>query len=116
MSLRILLVEDHDDSRLVLSNLLRRFGYDVDVAGTYRSASESLEKSQFDVLLSDIGLPDGNGCDLATEAKKKNTLVAIALTAWTRACDIQQGIQAGFDHYLSKPLDVLQLRTILSQI
>ena len=81
MSQRILLVEDHDDTRDVLSRLLRRLGYEIDSVGTYESALEVLNRSQFQVLLCDLTLPDGDGCDLVQEAKRRQSLKAVALTA-----------------------------------
>jgi DNA-binding response OmpR family regulator len=116
MKLRILFVEDHHDTRHVLSKLLRHFGYLVDSAENYRLASDLLATFQFHVLVCDIGLPDGNGCDLVKEAKRRQPLVSIALTAYTSRSDVQRGRDAGFDHYLCKPCDVGELRTILSQV
>ena len=113
---RILFVEDHCDTRHVLSKLLRHFGYFVDSAENYRSASDLLAMSQFHVLLCDIDLPDGNGCDLVKEAKQRQPLIGIALTAYSSRDDVQRGRDAGFDHYLCKPCDISELRTILSQV
>lgn len=115
-ALRILFVEDHRDTRDTMSLLLRRFGHQVDSAETCRSATDLLNSFIFDVLLSDIGLPDGDGCDLVSEAKQKRWLTSIAVTAFTSADDRKRGLDAGFDHYLSKPVDIGQLRSILDQI
>jgi DNA-binding response OmpR family regulator len=116
MGLQILLVEDHNDTREALGRLLRYFGYQVHSADTCQTASHLLESRQFQVLLSDIGLPDGNGCDVVSEAKQKQQLVGIAITAFSSACDIKRGLNAGFDYYLTKPLDVSSLRTLLTEI
>jgi CheY-like chemotaxis protein len=113
MNQRILLVEDHEDTRDVLSQLLQRFGYEVDSVGTYESAREALNHSQFQVLLSDLGLPDGDGCDLVQEAKRRQDLKAVALTAHVADYNSQQAKAAGFDHYLTKPFDVQELRSVL---
>jgi CheY-like chemotaxis protein len=79
---RILLVEDHTDTRVVLSRLLTRLGYDVAAAENFRDALVLLSQLQFDVLLSDIGLPAGDGSNLAAEARTRHTVrKAIALTA-----------------------------------
>ena len=115
MGLRILFVEDHTDTRNVLSRLLRHYGYEVDSVGTYESALAALSKSQFHILLSDIALPDGNGRDLVFEAKRRQDLIAVALSACSSGEDIQLGKAAGFDHYLTKPLDVAHLRSLLSE-
>ena len=116
LKLRILFVEDHSDTRHVLSKLLQHFGYYVESAENYRSASDLLATFQFNVLLCDIGLPDGNGFDLVKEAKQRQSLVSIALTAYSSPSDVQRGRDVGFDHYLCKPCDVSELRTILSQV
>jgi DNA-binding response OmpR family regulator len=116
MALRILFVEDHNDTRHILSQLLRRFGYNVVTAPDYKTASTMLDVWSFDVLLSDIGLPDGSGCDLVAEAKHKQPVVGIALTAFGEKEDAERGLASGFDHYFTKPLDVHQLRTVLGGI
>src|SRR3954468_11381859 len=116
MSLEILLVEDHNDTRKALGRLLRYLGHQVHSADTCKSAAHLLETRQFQVLLTDIGLPDGNGCDLVSEAKDKQRLVGIAISAFASAWDIKRGQDAGFDYYLTKPLDVCCLQTLLAKI
>jgi DNA-binding NtrC family response regulator len=116
MRLRILFVEDHNDSRHTLARLLRHYSYDVFTASDYRTACSLLNASRFDVLLSDIRLPDGNGCNLVLEAKSKQPLVAIALSALGSSQDEERGMSCGFDHYFVKPLDVCRLRAILDRI
>jgi DNA-binding response OmpR family regulator len=116
MALRILFVEDHDDTRQTLSRLLRRFTYEVVTARDYQTARAILDQCHFDVLLSDIGLPDGDGCDLVIEAKAKQRLVGIALTAYGTAREVERGVSCGFDHYFVKPLDIYRLRATLEGI
>ena len=114
MCVHILVVEDHADTRAVLLKLLLRCGHDVAGAEDVHTAIALLENLRFDVLVSDIGLPDGNGFELVQEAKKLQPLrQAVALTAWSAAEDRERGRQAGFDHYLTKPLDFQKLRTVL---
>ena len=62
--LRILLVEDHEDTRLVMTRLLASFGCNVTAAGTVRDALAIAEHERFDLLVSDIGLPDGSGTEV----------------------------------------------------
>ena len=112
--MNILLVEDHEDTRCVLTRLLDRYGYGVTSAGTVSDARKLLREFRFDVLLSDIGLPDGTGFGLVSEAKKLQPLRAIALTAWASDEDKAHGHTAGFDHYLTKPLDCARLRSVLA--
>ena len=116
-TLRILYVEDHSDTRMVLARLLVRFGYNVFTAANVRDALGLLDGLAFDVLLSDIGLPDGDGFELVTEARQRQPLrCAVALTAYASDADREHGFRAGFDRYLTKPLDVAILRNVLSQL
>ena len=113
--MHILLVEDHADTRLVLSNLLLHCGYDVAAAENVHDAMQLLGDLRFDILVSDIGLPDGNGLELVAEAKKRQLFKkTVALTAYATAEDRELGRRAGFDHYLTKPLDFARLRSVLS--
>ena len=112
--MKILLVEDHEDTRCVLSRLLNRYGYGVTAAGTLADARKLLREFSFDILLSDIGLPDGTGFSLVVEAKQLQPLKAVALTAWASDDDKERGRAAGFDHYLTKPLDCARLRAVLA--
>lgn len=116
-TLRILYVEDHSDTRMVLARLLVRFGYNVFTAANVRDALHLLDGLAFDVLLSDIGLPDGDGFELVIEARQRQPLrYAVALTAYASDDDREHGVRAGFDRYLTKPLDVAVLRDLLSQL
>lgn len=112
--MNILLVEDHEDTRCVLSRLLDRYGHGVTAAGTVAEARRLLRELRFDVLLSDIGLPDGTGFGLVVEAKQLQPLKAVALTAWASDDDKERGRTAGFDYYLTKPLDCARLRSVLT--
>ena len=115
-SLRILLVEDHDDTRWTLSNLLTYFGHDLTVAKSTQSALAMVEAQEFDVVLSDIGLPDGTGYDVIAQAKRKRSLTGVALTGFGTEEDIRRGKEAGFDFHLTKPVDFHELRTVLGQV
>jgi CheY-like chemotaxis protein len=115
-SLRILVVEDHGDTRRTLSRLLSHFGHEISVADSRRSAFEMIDAKNFDVILSDIGLPDGTGYDVISQAKRKQTIKGVALTGFDRDEDIKRGKEAGFDYHLAKPVDFHELRTVLSQI
>ncbi len=114
--LRILLVEDHDDTRRVLARLLSRFGHEISVADCTQSALQIVGSKEFDVVLSDIGLPDGSGYDVISEAKRKQSLKGVALTGFGMEEDIRRSKEAGFDFHLTKPVDFHELRTVLGQI
>lgn len=114
--LRILVVEDHGDTRRTLSRLLSYFGHQISVADSRRSALQMIAAKNFDVLLTDIALPDGSGYDVASRAKREQHVKSVALTGFDRAEDIRRGKDAGFDFYLTKPIDFAELRTVLGQI
>jgi CheY-like chemotaxis protein len=70
---------------------------------------------RFDALVSDVTLPDGSGLDLVAEVKRRQPLAkAIALTGWANPEAREQGLRAGFDEYLTKPLDFYHLRDLLT--
>ena len=115
-SLRILLVEDHADTRQTLSRLLSHFGHDISVAESSQTALDIVKVKQFDVVLSDIGLPDGSGYDVISQAKQKQALKGVALTGFGSDEDIRRGQEAGFDFHLVKPVDFHELRSVLDQV
>jgi CheY-like chemotaxis protein len=111
----VLLVEDHADTRDVLVKLLRRWRHLVTEAGTVTTAVGLLRNLQFDVLLSDIGLPDGNGLEVLAEAQRCGSArLNVALTAHGNAADRERGVRAGFHHYLTKPFDAARLKTVIA--
>jgi CheY-like chemotaxis protein len=115
-SLRILVVEDHGETLQALSRLLSHFGHEISLAEGAQSALEIIGSKEFDVVLSDIALPDGTGYDVISEAKRKQPVKAVALTGFGATEDIQRGKEAGFDFHLTKPIDFHELRTVLAQI
>src|SRR3954471_15702799 len=113
----ILLVEDHNDTRRVLSTLLGRSGHEILTASGVADALRLLSNMRVNVLLSDLGLPDGDGLDLVAKAKALQPRIkTIALTARGSQNDYERGKKAGFDHYLTKPFDFHELRTLLSVV
>lgn len=115
-SLRILIVEDHADTLRVLGRLLNHFGHDISMADGAQSALQIVELKEFDVVLSDIGLPDGSGYEVIAQAKRKQPVKGIALTGLCKDEDIRRSREAGFDFHLVKPVDFHELRTILTQV
>lgn len=111
--MQVLLVEDHTDTRAVLGTLLNRCGCRTVTAKNVRDARLRLQEMRFDVLISDLNLPDGDGIDLVREAKQSQQLKAIAITGRTSDEERDQGLGAGFDCYLTKPIDFQQLREAL---
>lgn len=111
--MQVLLVEDHTDTRTVLGTLLNRCGCRTVTAKNLRDARARLEEMRFDVLISDLNLPDGDGIDLVKEAKRAQQLKAIAITGRCSDEEREEGLRAGFDCYLTKPIDFQQLREAL---
>src|SRR5439155_25662000 len=75
-----------------------------------------LESKSFDVVLSEIGLPDGTGYDVVSQAKRTQPLKAVALTGFDCEGDSLRGKEAGFDFHLAKPVDFQELRHVLEQV
>ena len=114
-TMRILLVEDHEDSNRSLTNLLRRRGYHVQSALNFQSALDLSAKEEFDVLISDLALPDGNGIDLMQTLQSKRPVLGIALTGFGMANDIRKCREAGFRHHLVKPIDLNKLDLLIQE-
>jgi CheY-like chemotaxis protein len=115
--MRILVVEDHQDTRNVLTGLLTRWGYIVCAADSLKGGLEVLNNEPpVDVIVSDIALPDGTGYALISEARRRgNRVLAIALSGYAFPSDVRVAKLTGFDHHLSKPCDCHYLRTLLQQ-
>ena len=114
-SLRILLVEDHEDTNRSLTALLRRRGYHVSPANSVRSALDLATSGHFDVLVSDIGLPDGTGIDLMQALDSHRPSFGIALTGFGMEEDVQKTHEVGFNHHLVKPVDLNRLDALIQQ-
>jgi len=114
-SRRILLVEDHADTNRSLTKLLHLRGYEVESANDIESALALGSKAQFDVLVSDIGLPDGTGIDLIRRLRSDRPALAIALTGFGMEEDLRKTREAGFNHHLVKPIDVNKLDFLIQE-
>ncbi len=114
-AMRILLVEDHEDTNRSLTNLLRRRGYQVQSALDFHSALDLSAKEEFDVLISDLALPDGSGIDLMQTLQSKRPIIGIALTGFGMEDDIRKGREAGFRYHLVKPIDLNRLDLLIQE-
>ena len=103
-ALRIFVVEDHADTARGLAMYLRSNGHHVHVALDVRSARQLATEIEYDILLSDIGLPDGNGWDLLEELKARRPITAIAMSGYNTDADRARSKAAGFIEHLPKPL------------
>ena len=110
LGLRILVVDDEADARAVVSEALRLEGANVTVADSVRAAVAHLVEpgNHFDLLVTDIGMPDEDGYSLVRRLRKLQAhekMVAIAVTGYTTPADVDAAIQAGFDLHIPKPVD-----------
>jgi PAS domain S-box-containing protein len=112
--IRILLVEDHEPTRESLTHLLSRRNYKVTPVGSLAEARSVAGKKKFNLLISDIGLPDGNGCDLMEEMRKNSHLKGIALTGYGMEQDVSRSYAAGFVAHLTKPVRMESLDDALN--
>ncbi len=113
---RLLLVEDHQPTLRVLERLLTREGHTVFNASCVAEAMAQAENSAFDLVISDIGLPDGTGIDLMRRLRALYGLRGIALSGYGMDEDILRSREAGFVAHLTKPVDFAQLRRALAEI
>ena len=113
---RILIVEDHEDTARLLSRLLTKGGHQVKTAGLVEVALEILATEEFDLLLSDVGLPDRPGYELMRAAADRYNLPGIAMTGYAMEEDVRKCREAGFSEHLVKPVNFQQLRQVIQRI
>jgi signal transduction histidine kinase len=116
-ALRILVVDDNQDSAISMTLLLELQGHEVHVAHAGPAALRLANEKRPDVILLDIGMPGMNGFEVAKQLRAKdefaNTLL-VAITGYGRASDVKQTESAGFDHHLVKPVDYDKLQAVLA--
>lgn len=113
--LRILLVDDHEATRRTLARLLRRRGHIVATADDLAGARKIAAGEHFDLFISDLELPDGNGCDLMREFAATGGPPGIALSGYGMEHDIERSLAAGFRAHLIKPVDMEALDRVLRE-
>jgi CheY-like chemotaxis protein len=110
---RVLLVDDHHDTCIGMKRMLERRGYEITVAHSADQAVEKVRTQDFDLLISDIGLPDRSGYELMREVRLNKNLPGIALSGFGTEQDVNQARAAGFSEHLTKPINFERLeRTI----
>jgi CheY-like chemotaxis protein len=112
-SLRILLVDDHFDTCAALERLLTLRGHHVAAAHSMRAAMAAAENNQFDLLISDVGLPDGNGMELLRHLRSKFAIPGIAISGFGMDADIGKSLEAGFSAHLVKPVKLEKLEAAI---
>jgi len=113
--LKILLVDDHQDTCAALEKLLVRRGHLVAATHNVRSAMEAAMRNQFDLLISDIALPDGSGVDLMRQLRAISAIPGIAISGFGNNGDIERSLQAGFSEHLIKPIKLENLEAAIER-
>ena len=114
-SLRILLIEDHESSADVTALFLQSLGHTVEGVQTAQAARIAYERAAFDMIISDIGLPDGNGCELLGELLRIRRTPAIAMSGYGMEHDLRRSEQAGFLEHVTKPVDLQRLEAAIKK-
>lgn len=114
-ALKILLVDDHEDTCAALEKLLVRRGHLVAPAHNVRSALEAAARNKFDLLISDIALPDGSGVDLMMQLRAISKIPGIAISGFGSNGDIERSLQAGFSEHLTKPIRLEDLQAAMDR-
>jgi signal transduction histidine kinase len=114
--LNILIVEDHENTAAVMSKLLKRNGHEVLTASTVRQALDVLRTTPLDLLVSDLGLPDGDGFEVMTALSKISAAKGIAISGYGMEEDVERSSRAGFSAHLTKPIDVQKLQETILQV
>jgi PAS domain S-box-containing protein len=115
-SLRVLLVDDHAETRSVFSRLLQGMGHRVVSAGTVRDALHEAKSATFDILLSDLHLPDGTGYDILQHCGPNRPRHAVAISGFGGADEIARSKASGFDQHLTKPVSFTDLEALLREV
>lgn len=115
--LNILLVEDHDDTRMLLQMILQQKGHTVEVAATGDAALVLAEKESFHLVISDLGLPDISGAELMSQLRTRYPkLRGVAVSGYGMEEDVRRSKESGFDHHLTKPVDPARLDRLIGEL
>jgi signal transduction histidine kinase/CheY-like chemotaxis protein len=112
----ILVVDDHKDTCTGMKMVLERRGYDITVAHTADQAAEKARAQEFDLLISDIGLPDRSGYDLMRELHDARHLPGIAISGFGMEHDVTKAKAAGFSEHLTKPINFEKLEEAIRSV
>jgi signal transduction histidine kinase len=113
---RVLLVDDHHDTCIGMKRMLERRGYEITIAHSADQAVEKVRTQDFDLLISDIGLPDRSGYDLMREVRLNKNLPGIALSGFGTEQDVNQARAAGFSEHLTKPINFERLEKTIQNL
>ena len=114
--LRLLVVEDHADTREMLATLLSASNYAVTAVSSVEAALQLASAARFDIVLSDLGLPDGTGYDLMKQLRDLHGIKGIALSGYGMEQDQQRSREAGFLDHVIKPVNVDELMAAIQRV
>ncbi len=115
-ALSIYIVENHEDTLLYLGHYLSMIGHSVRSARDMTSALADIPSGPVDVLISDIGLPDGDGWELIRRVKESGcTPFAVAMSGFGMRADKEKSLSAGYRHHLVKPFGPEELDAVLKE-
>jgi signal transduction histidine kinase/ActR/RegA family two-component response regulator len=122
-SMRILVVEDHPDTAEQFARLLKRAGHEVVCAGSISEAqscatvpSEQNRSGAFDILISDLDLPDGSGLDLMRTLAQRYRIRGIAISGHGMKADLDNSLEAGFSYHITKPVNWTELKALIEKV
>jgi CheY-like chemotaxis protein len=111
-TLNILVVENHEDTLQAMKMFLELEGHAVRTAGTMKTALEAADTA-FDLIITDIGLPDGDGWELMRQLRERGPVRAVAMSGYGWKEDLEKSRVAGFFAHLLKPLKIAELEAVL---
>jgi PAS domain S-box-containing protein len=114
-ALRLLLVEDNEPTLQVMAALLELAGHDVQPAPDLRTARQLAASHPFDLVVSDLGLPDGTGFELMSELRDRYGLQGIAVSGFGMEDDLRRSHESGFREHLVKPIDIDKLKAAIAR-
>ena len=112
----VLVVDDHQDTCIGLKLMLERRGYEITTANSANQAIEEAQAADFDLLISDIGLPDRSGYELMTELRDSKGIRGIALSGFGMENDVARAHEAGFSEHLTKPINFERLHEAIEAL
>ena len=112
----ILLVEDHADTLMIMGRVLKSLGFTVIPAKSVAEALDLAAATRFDLLVSDIGLPDGSGLDIMRAVRERYGVKGIALSGFSQHEDVMRSREAGFAEHLVKPVNFQMLESMIKKV
>jgi two-component system, chemotaxis family, CheB/CheR fusion protein len=117
--LRVLAVDDHMESLLPFAEVLRLEGAVVDVADSAKAGLALLATKPYDLLISDLGMPEMDGYEFIAEVRRRpavKKIVALAMSGFGRRADARRALEAGFDAHVSKPAGIDDIKAALQRL